>query len=131
MSNGKHIFLWILAVVIVCGIWGYSYYSQRQEEAAQQKSETARRQEQQTREEQKVGEDLLASCQYDRAYATALSFLTKENLQFVSLSMKAELPADCSIDYAFKVRLIKFKCTYAREWVERQSVQPNADAEAA
>lgn len=108
MSNGKHIFLWILAIVIVCGIWSYSYYSQRKEEAAHRKLEEERRQEQQTREAQKVGEDLLVSCQYDRAYAAALSFLTKENLQFVSLNMKAELPADCSIDYAFKVRLIKY-----------------------
>lgn len=109
MSNGKHIFQWILAVVIVCGIlWGYSYYSHRQEVAAQQKLEADRKQEQETRAAQGVGEDLLASCEYDRAYSTALNFLTKENLQFVSLSMKAELPADCSIDYAFKVRLMEY-----------------------
>lgn len=41
-------------------------------------------------------------------------------MSLIDLSMKAELPADCSIDYAFKVRLINFNAhTRENEWSDK------------
>lgn len=48
-------------------------------------------------------------CQYDLAYETAIKFLSKKDLKLVRESNnKQENPENCSIDYGFYVRRMKY-----------------------
>lgn len=108
MSITKDTLQSILAFAIVFGVFGYNYYSDKQEELVKQEAENKKIQEQKWRDEQILKDKLSEACNYDLAYNTALRFLEKENLEFISLNHQEMFPENCAIDYAFKVRIIKY-----------------------
>ncbi|MGM1430838.1 hypothetical protein ACS126_16405 [Sphingobacterium lactis] len=114
MSKLKEIFGWVLPIVIVIGVFGYNYYSDQQEEILKQKLENDKKLELLAKEEERMNEQLSKSCKYDLAYKTAVNYLWEENFNLIKLTMTTENPSNCSIEYYFDVRLIKFN-EYTRE----------------
>lgn len=110
----KNFFLNVLAILIGIGLPAYYYYNKKQKEIHQQELEVEKKQELKVREEERMNEQLSKSCKYDLAYKTAMNYLWKENYNLIELTMTTENPSNCSIEYYFDVRLIKFN-EYTRE----------------